>query len=111
MAIKEAQFVVKTAKRSYRMPVTMDFTGGRIEFLKSPFALKDDIKAMQGSKWHGYLDGDKRKIWSVADSYRNRFQLEWMAGGNPYEWFDRELIKHDYPQYGSERFGYYDMMY
>ena len=110
MAIKEAQFVVKTAKRSYKMPVTLNYTGGRIEFVKSPFALKDDIKSMQGSKWHGYLDGDKRKIWSVADSYRNRFQLEWMAGGNPYEWFDRELVRHEYPQYGSERFGYYDMM-
>lgn len=110
MSIVETKFIVETDKRSYRMPVTMNMVNGRIEFLKSPFALKDDIKSMQGSKWHGYLEGDKRKIWSVADSYRNRFQIEWLEGGNPYEWFDRELIQHEYPQFGSKRFGFYDLM-
>jgi hypothetical protein len=63
--------------------------------LKSPFALKDEIKAMQGSHWCGY-DDDPRKIWTVADSQRNRFQLGYLMGEDVYAWFDRDVIKHEY---------------
>lgn len=110
MTIVEEKFLVETSKRTYRMPVTMNFVDGRIEFLNSPFALKDELKAMKGSKWHGFLEGDKRKIWSVEDCYRNRFQIEYLSGGDPYAWFDREIIEHDIPQFGSPGFGYYDLM-
>lgn len=111
MSTVETKFLVETAKRTYKMPVTYHVTDkGRIEFLKAPFALKDEIKSMQGARWHGFLEGDKRKIWSVDDSYRNRFQIEWLEGGNPYEWFDRPLIEHDYPKFGSEGFGFFDLM-
>lgn len=107
----ETKFLVSTKKRTYKMPVTLSFTDkNRIEFLKSPFGLKDEIKSMKGSRWHGFIDGDNRKIWSVEDCTRNRFQIEWLEGGNPYAWFDRELINHEYPQFGSEGFGYYDLM-
>ena len=108
--IKETKFIVETKKRAYKMPVVLNFENGRIEFLKSPFALKDEIKAMQGARWHGYIEGDNRKIWSVADSYRNRFQIEWLEGGNPYEWFDREVEEITFPKFGSPNFGYYDLM-
>lgn len=107
----ETKFLVETPKKMYRMPVVYNVTDdGRIEFLKSPFALKDEIKAMQGARWHGFLEGDNRKIWSVEDSYRNRFQIEYLSGGDPYEWFDRDIINHEYPKFGSEGFGYYDLM-
>ncbi len=110
MSIVETKFITKHGKRKCRVPVKMNFNGDRIEFLKSAYALKDDIKSMEGSKWHGYIEGDKRKIWSVANSGRNRFQIEWLQGGNPYEWFDRDLIEHDLPQFGSPDFGMYDLM-
>lgn len=107
----ETKFIISTAKRSYKAPVTLNYTDkGRIEFLKSPFALKDDIKAMKGAKWHGFLDGDKRKIWSVADCQRNRVQIAWLQGENPFENFDQEIIEHDFPKFGSEGFGYFDLM-
>lgn len=70
-------------------------TKTRIEFLKSPFALKDDIKAMAGSRWHGY-DDPPRKIWTVENSPGNWFALQVMLGGNPYEWFDRPLENYEY---------------
>jgi SNF2 family DNA or RNA helicase len=65
------------------------FEKGRIFFDKSPYSLKGEIKAMKGSKWHGF-DADPKKIWSVEDCFRNRFQLSYLERGDVvYEWFDR----------------------
>ena len=54
---------------------TLEYKDGRIYFLKSPYSLKDEIKAMRGSRWHGYDEESPQKIWSVEDCQRNRFQL------------------------------------
>ena len=51
---------------------------------------------MRSSRWHGHDDEDGRKIWSVEDCPRNRFQLGFLMGEDVYAWFDRELIRHDY---------------
>jgi hypothetical protein len=82
-----------------RAPATIDVRDGRIFFVQSPFALKDEIKSMAGSKWHGFDDENPRKIWSVKDCFRNQFQLNFLMGENVYEWFDRELIRHEYRKY------------
>lgn len=73
------------------------YEDGRIIFLKSPFGLKDEIKSMKGAKWHGY-EAEDTKYWSVEDCQRNRFQLAYLQGLNPYEWFDRPIQKHEYPR-------------
>jgi hypothetical protein len=75
----------------------LEYKDGRIWFLKSPFALKGEIKAMTGSKWHGY-DTEPRKIWSVLDCQRNRFQLDYLTDGkdDPYAWWDQEVKHHEY---------------
>jgi len=78
-----------------RSPAKICYNAGRIEFIKSPFSLKDEIKAMKGSHWCGY-DEEPRQIWTVDDCQRNRFQLAFLMGEDVYEWFDRELIEHDY---------------
>ena len=90
--------LITTTKAGTRIKsaATVEYADGRIRFLKSPFSLKDEIKAMQGAKWHGFDPVNPEKIWSVKDTQRNRFQLEYMKGGNPYEWFDREIVKHEY---------------
>jgi len=92
------KLTVKTRKGSLvRVPTTIDRIDGRIFFPPgTPFALKNDIKAMQGSKWHGYIPDDNRKIWSVADCCRNNFQLDFMTGGNPYANWDQPLKEHTY---------------
>ena len=79
-----------------KAPVTMQYVGGRIEFLKSPFSLKDELKALKGSRWHGYDSESPRKIWSVLNCERNQFQLQWLMGNNPYKWWDKELEKHEF---------------
>jgi hypothetical protein len=78
-----------------RTPAILEYTDGRIFFIKSPFSLKDEIKAMKGARWHGY-DDEPRKIWSVDDCQRNRFQLSFLMGEDVYEWFDRDVIEHDF---------------
>ncbi|MHC4120277.1 MAG: DEAD/DEAH box helicase [Planctomycetota bacterium] len=79
-----------------KVPATIHRENDRIYFVKSPFELKDEIKAMQGSKWHGHIPDDGRKIWSVADCTRNNFQLEFMTGGNPYANWDQPLKNFSY---------------
>lgn len=79
-----------------RSDATLEYKNGRIFFLKSPFSLKDEIKAMKGSKWHGNDDEGSRKIWSVEDCQRNKFQLAFLKGEDVYEWFERPLVRHDY---------------
>jgi len=90
--IEELKLLKQTKSGSWvRSPATVSRENGRIEFLKSDYALKDEIKAMAGSKWHGFIEGDKRKIWSVSDCTRNNFQLDYMQGGNPYANWDKPL--------------------
>jgi hypothetical protein len=79
-----------------RSAATLEYVKGRIFFLKSPFALKDEIKSMRGSKYHGYDEENPRKIWSVDDCQRNRFQLGFLLGEDVYAWFDRDVITHEY---------------
>jgi len=78
-----------------KVPSVIQVVKGRIEFLQSPFALKNELKAMKGSRWLGF-DDKPRKIWSVQDCERNRFQLDYMQGRNPYAWWERPLEKHEY---------------
>jgi len=85
-----------------RLSATVEFRDGRIVFVKSHYKLKDEIKAMRGSRWHqfdeeGPLAG--KKIWSVDDCQRNRFQLGYLASEDVYAWFDRPLIRHKYRDY------------
>jgi SNF2 family DNA or RNA helicase len=78
-----------------RTPAVIQATPARIEFLKSPFSLKDEIKVMRGAKWHGFMD-PPRKIWSIENCDRNWFQLRVLMGENPYEWFDRPIQSFQY---------------
>ncbi len=78
-----------------KAPVTLEYKDGRIWFVKSPFGLKDEIKSMAGSRWHGY-DTPKKMMWSVEDNFRNQFQLHYLMGDNVYEWFERPLVEHKY---------------
>lgn len=78
---------------------------GRMYF-NFPFnrPLMAEIKAMDGSKFHKYDDSEERKawvvktfghenIWSVLDTCRNNFQLDFLLGKNPYARYDAPLIE------------------
>jgi len=62
---------------------------------KFPFnrPLMAEIKSMQGAHWHGYDDENPRKIWTISDSPRNDFQLQYLEGKNPYAHYEQPLIE------------------
>ena len=80
---------VKLRAGRYMIPVSMTRNGKRIEF-KFPYqpTLKDEIKAMQGSKWN-----PDRKVWSIADTPRNDFQLKYLMGQDPYGRFEKPEVE------------------
>lgn len=51
-------------------------------------SLLTEIKAFDGARW----DPDRR-LWTIKDNERNRFQLAYLAGQNPYAHFDKPLIE------------------
>ena len=75
---------------------TLEYREGRIWFIKSPYSLKDEIKAMRGSKWHGFEEESPKKIWSVEDCQRNWFQFGFLMGEDVDAWFDRPRVCHEY---------------
>ncbi len=97
MALEKIKLIITRASgRRDLVPAEIERRDGRIYFIKSPFSLKDEIKAMKGSKWHGYEEENPIKAWSVEDCQRNNFQLALMQGEDVFAWFDRELVRRDY---------------
>jgi SNF2 family DNA or RNA helicase len=81
----------------YLYPATVTYTdSGKIDFsFRYNRQLMAEIKSMAGARWCGN-DDPPRKIWSVEDNQRNRFQLSYMQGENPYEWFERPIQQFEY---------------
>lgn len=95
--IEDIKLITETKKGTLiKVPAKIKRENNRIYFVQSPFALKDEIKSMKGSRWHGHLPDDGRKMWSVEDCTRNNFQLDYMMGGNPYENWDKPLKNFEY---------------
>jgi len=78
---------------------------GRIFFPALPFEFKDVAREMRGKRWHGRIEGDGRKVWSVEDCTRNNFQIDFMKGLNPYANWDQPLKQHGYsrPLYDHQK--------
>lgn len=90
--------LITETKRGTRLahPSVITVDESKIEFTKAPFALKNEIKAMAGSRWHGYDEVDPKKVWTISNCDRNWFQLRWLMGENVYAWFERGLESHEY---------------
>lgn len=74
----------------FTVPVTVTREGRRLWF-EAPYEAKEELKVLRGSKW----DNDRRQ-WSAKDCWGNWFQIRFMAGEDPYAWWDRPLERHDY---------------
>jgi len=87
------KIVKKLTAGRYKIPVTLDYKDGRI-FMGFGFSrpMIAEVKSMEGHKWHGFDEPNPRKIWSIKDSARNKFRLDFLAGENPYVNYDKPLI-------------------
>ncbi len=85
--------MMKLEAGGFRHPVVIREEDGRL-FLQFSFnrALMAEVKAMKGAKWHGYDEKNPKKEWSIKDCGRNRFQLEYLRGLNPYAHYDESLL-------------------
>ena len=84
--------VIEVIAGKYKKEITLDYRDSRI-WLTFGFnrTLINEIKMMEGARWHGY-DTPSVKKWSIDNSPRNKFQLEYLQGMNPYAHYDQELI-------------------
>ena len=78
----------------YKKTMTLTYKASRI-FLKFKYNKKliAEVRDMEGAKWHGYDEPNPRKIWSIKDSPRNQFQLDFLQGKDPYARYDMDLIE------------------
>jgi len=76
----QTKWTVKLKAGKWMVPVEIERQGDRL-WLKFPYNqhLLDEVRAMDGSRWHGYDEPNPRKQWSIKDSCRNRFQLAYLA--------------------------------
>ena len=88
-----AEVIVKLRVGDYLIKTTLTYSDGRI-YVQFPFnrPLMAEIKSMQGAKWHGFEEVP-RKVWSIADTQRNKFQLDFLRGVDVYKDYDKPLIK------------------
>lgn len=93
--IERTTLYVKPGNVWLKVPTTIEYVRGRIEFPNADYALKDELKAMAGSKWHGF-DDPPRQLWSAADTPRNRFQLAYLKGEPVYAHFEQPVIEHEF---------------
>lgn len=80
--------VLRSQGKRYRCVIKQDKT--KIYFVKSPYALKNELKAMKGSRWN-----PDARCWSATRCSRNMFQLRAMMVEpqdiNPYEHFEQPV--------------------
>jgi hypothetical protein len=80
--LRLGKFTTKMKSGNYYVPVTLFTEVGRIFFqfsYSAPLiaAIKDQL---EGRKWHGFVDGDNRKLWSCPISFRNLFRITSLMG-------------------------------
>jgi len=106
MSVESVKMQTKTSSGTpIRVSVLLERKDGRVYFwdgkvgTKTKYELSSEIRAMRGSHYHGYEDeGEyaRKKVWSVDDCQRNRFQIGYLCGEDVYAWFDRPLARHEY---------------
>src|SRR5690606_17338807 len=87
--VKKGQFRTKLRAGGKYVPVQATVEGNRIvlQFGYYPPLLAEIKESFEGRYYHGFKEGDGRKVWSFPITFRNLFQLEVLMGKygkNPY---------------------------
>jgi len=86
---------VKFRVGRYLKPGKLIYKGKRI-YVKFGYNKKliAEIKAMEGANYHGY-DDPPSKMWSIANTSRNKFALDHLLNRNPYTAYDKPLVEYN----------------
>ena len=64
-------------------------------------------ESLEDRRWHGFIPGDERKVWSAPITFRNLFQLQALMGKyavSPYSrWDDRRIAIDEVLEYSSKK--------
>lgn len=105
--MKDEILEIKVRAGNFWKPMTLKITGTRIfcQFAYNKILL-EEIRNMEGAKWHGYDEVNPRKVWSIKNSQRNWFSLEFLQGRNPYDHYEQEILAFDSnrPLYDHQRY-------
>jgi hypothetical protein len=87
---------LKVRAGNFWKPLRLVILGQRIEcHFSYNKVLIDEIKNMEGARWHGFDEQNPRKIWTIKNSPRNWFNLEYLVGKNPYAHYEKPFIEFD----------------
>ena len=77
---------------AYLYKVRMEIGESRI-ILRFPYskALIDEVRNMEGAKYHGFDETNPEKCWSIKASFRNWFQIKFLMGENSYADYETPL--------------------
>lgn len=80
---------VSGARRYYKTVEIEETDEGKLKFIFDyDEYLKDEVKVMEGARW-----SPDDRCWTVKNSRRNQFQIDFLTGKNPYAHYDRTLIE------------------
>ena len=89
----QIEYNVKLKAGGLKIPVRVVQEGKRLYFhFGYNKALLDEIKMMEGRKYHGFDEHNPRKVWSVPMTPRNLFQFAYLLGKDPYKAYDAPLL-------------------
>jgi hypothetical protein len=98
---------IKVRAGNFWKPMILKIQGDRI-FCQFSYnkTLIDEIRNMEGAKWHGFDEENPRKIWSIKNSQRNWFNIDFLQGKNPYAHYEQTFINFESqrPLFNHQRF-------
>lgn len=85
----------KFLSNGYMVPVNLIFPGDDRVYFSFQYdkGLIEQIKNLEGRRWHGYDKESPKKLWSAPLSERNQFTIRYLEGKNPYAPYEKELIR------------------
>jgi len=93
------EIIIKVPVGEYLRPVTFTPVKNRI-LCKFNYNAKliEEIKSMEGARYHGYDEPPTfGKNWTIANSARNNFAIDYLKGENPYSIYDAPLVPYESP--------------
>ena len=98
--LKKGKLQTKMLAGRYYIPVEITVENGRMlfNFRYNPDLVEEIKTSFEDRKWHGFISGDERKLWSAPITARNLFQLQALQGKYSEDPYKHWTLRHDYTE-------------